>query len=245
MKTGKWISGLADLVLPRYCAVCGRTLLLKERHLCLECAKDMPLTYFWTMKLNPMSDRFNSRIPDGRHFAVALFLYRGKYRNLTKGVKYRGDVRLGRYLGAALGRKIASCEWMNDVDVVVPVPLHFTRKLRRGYNQAQVIAEAVAGELGRESCRLDTDVLFRRKRTASQARLRMSQKAENVAGAFLADFGKTEKRPVHVLLVDDVFTSGSTLVECQTALRRALVEKFGKEGTETCISVATLAFVGD
>jgi len=306
------LKAAADIVLPRYCAVCGRKLVLNEEQLCLECAMKMPLTYFWTERINPMADKLNARLADSvvftgskcvsaetltsrasgnpsakvtreRYFhAMALFFYKGKYRALTKSVKYNCNLALGRYLGEALGRKVALCEWMKDVDMVIPVPLHRLRKLVRGYNQALVIAQGITEELsarngqngngqngnaqngngqnGNGQNGLEpswpltartatflpkTDILIRSRRTKSQARLRMAQKSANVAGAFAIKKENLAHCPRHVLLIDDVFTSGATLSECVKALRLALVEKFGEEGHRTTISVATLAYVGD
>lgn len=273
--------GAVDLILPRYCTVCGRRLLIKERHLCLECAMKMPLTYFWTERINPMADKFNEKLAglvnspeqnddnavwgEGAEawyetmysYAMALFFYKGKYRGLTKAIKYKYDISLGRYLGEALGRKVAECEWMRDVDLVVPVPLHPLRKFVRGYNQAQVIAEALTEELIRERTALQEakppvicrpELLYRNRRTKSQARLHMSQKSDNVKGAFSVKIEpalEREHAPSHILLVDDVFTSGATLGECQKALRKALVAQFGAAGLNIRISIATLACVGD
>ena len=121
--------------------------------------------------------------------------------------------------------------------MVIPVPLHFLRHWKRGYNQAELIARGIARRLGSELC---TKTLKRRRRTRSQATLPMESKASNVQGAFVLRENKSTqppKEPRHILLVDDVFTSGSTLDECRKALRR-------RYGMQVRISIATLAFVG-
>ena len=132
-----------------------------------------------------------------------------------------------------LGRKMAGAEHFKDVDVVIPVPLHWTRKWSRGYNQAECIAKTLAAELGAE---MRTDILFRRRRTATQTRLSVEQKGKNVHGAFEA-IGQVPA-PIHVLLVDDVFTTGSTLHACFVALREVF------PASKVRISVVTLGFVG-
>ena len=114
-----------------------------------------------------------------------------------------------------------------------PVPLHWTRRWSRGYNQAECIAKTLAEELGAE---MRTDILFRRRRTATQTRLSVEQKGKNVHGAFKAI--AQDPAPVHVLLIDDVFTTGSTLMACFMALREAF------PSSAVRISVATLGFVG-
>lgn len=247
------LSHLLDLILPRHCAVCGAVLLAPESCLCTRCVTDMPLTYFWQQEHNPMADKFNARIQQLRDdvgyagmepysCAAALFFYKGDYRYLTKGLKYDANMTLGRYVADALGRKLSSCEGYGTVDMIIPVPLHWTRRFRRGYNQSEVIAASVASHL----CgRVENSILWRVRRTASQVNRSVSMKAANVSGAFEADFVGREC-PSHILLVDDVFTSGSTMAECHAALRRALRQCYGtKKAAAVRISAATLAFVGD
>lgn len=241
-----------EILLPRQCITCGRRLLLEEKHLCLECLADLPQTYFWTMSHNPMADRFNENIQkdietdedDGLHeryaYAAALFFYHSEaqYRLIPYQIKYHGNIRAGRYFGRMLGNRLASSELFEDVDMVVPVPLHWTRKWKRGYNQAEVIAEAVAEALGAP---MRTDLLRRRKRTTTQTRMEVEDKRKNVAEAFvstpsLADIAAQDSVR-HLLLIDDVFTTGATLHACFAALRTVLP-------ASVRISVATLGFVG-
>ena len=128
---------------------------------------------------------------------------------------------------------MAGAAHFTDIDAVIPVPLHWTRKWSRGYNQAECIAKALAKELGAE---LGTDILFRHRRTTTQTKLAIDQKSRNVYGAFEAI--PQVSTPVHVLLVDDVFTTGSTLMACYVALRAVFP-------SSVRISVATLGVVGD
>ncbi len=241
-----------EILLPRQCITCGQRLLLEEKHLCLECLADLPQTYFWTMSHNPMADRFNENIQkdietdedDGLHeryaYAAALFFYHSEaqYRLIPYQIKYHGNIRAGRYFGRMLGNRLASSELFEDVDMVVPVPLHWTRKWKRGYNQAEVIAGAVAEALGAP---MRTDLIKRRKRTTTQTRMEVEDKRKNVAEAFvstpsLADIAAQEGIR-HLLLIDDVFTTGATLHACFVALRTVLP-------ASVRISVATLGFVG-
>lgn len=239
----------ADVILPRTCTVCGTRLNLNERHLCLPCLADLPLTYFWKRSHNEMADRFNRLIetgPDGclsdgrleRYaFAAALFFYdgNGDYRRIPHRLKYHGDRSIGCFFGRMLGRKLGSAGHFKDVDAVIPVPLHWARRWARGYNQAEVIADEVAAALG---AYVRTDILKRCRRTRTQTKVSPEQKAANVKGAFRADRVRALEDDLrHILLVDDVFTTGSTLHNCFLALRSALPPSVR-------ISVATLGFVG-
>ncbi len=186
------------------------------------------------------------------------------YRHIPYQIKYHGNIVLGEYFGRMLGQKLAgggeegwqsveSGRWTaeltgeggqtagpggrvwEDVDMVVPVPLHWARRWKRGYNQAEVIARGVAEAMG---VPVRTDILERRRRTKTQVRVGIEEKGRNVSGAFAVteaaqrefggratwatEDGKKAKDAGcirHILLVDDVFTTGSTLEACHNALR--------------------------
>ena len=263
------LQALADLFFPRTCAVCGRHLGRRERRLCLHCDLDLPLTYFWMQERNAMADKFNAliqkrldrqwetpekeiRAMPGRHpaghepyaRAAALFYYNASagFRRIPQAIKSEGAVGLGRYFGRRLGTCLKEAAPYRDVTHVVPVPLHWTRQWERGYNQAAVIAREIAAVL---NVPCEEKLLYRRRRTRSQTLLAPEEKAANVDGAFaVRSTGKQAVQPtaaVHILLVDDVFTTGATLEACHAALRKA----FPDSGPHRLrISVATLACVG-
>lgn len=232
-----------DLILPRKCLVCGRKLLSREEHLCLQCLADIPYTYFWEMSHNPMADKLNGLLQeegaDGLEryaYASALFFYHSEaqYRLIPYQIKYHGNIDAGRYFGKMLGRRLASSQLFADVDMVIPVPLHWTRKWKRGYNQAEVIAGGVAESLGSV---LRCDILKRIKRTETQTKVSIEEKDRNVSGAFTISNEVQNEGYRHILLVDDVFTSGSTSEACFRTLRKAF-------SVEVRISVVTLGYVG-
>ena len=215
-----YVIALGDLFMPRACLACGRRLGMRERFLCLSCAADVPYTRFWLQKHNPLADRFNVVLerhrgtePMDYAYAVALMYYKGAYRAIPRALKYHGDLAAGRHFGALLGRRLAAAPHFADIDLVIPVPLHWTRRFTRGYNQAEVLARTLvdgfrdtrcpvaAGHdespaTGRDErspvipgltrnlpeCR--ADLLVRARRTRTQTRLSVEQKARNVASAF-------------------------------------------------------------
>ena len=233
------LAALSDLLMPRVCISCGRRLLLQEKHLCLECLADLPLTRFSGRSHNPMADAFNAKIeaggsPEGENYvhATALFFYKGGYRNITKALKYRRGFGAGLHFSKMLASELLKSGLYADVDAVVPVPLHRSRKWVRGYNQASLIAREISSGLGAEQ--IDS-LLERTRRTKTQTALLKEQKAANVSGAFRVR-KLPSSQPRHILLVDDVFTTGATLYECYKALRAVY-------GPSTRISIATLAVV--
>lgn len=248
-----FVNALVDVILPRHCLICGERLNVRERYLCLECDADLPLTRYAVRSRNPMADKLNEVIQKGLDgyepysYATSLFFYHEGYKQITRDLKYEGRTGLGREFGRRLGESLAASPLYQDVDVIVPVPLHWTRRYRRGYNQAEVIARSVAQVLG---VPVRTDILRRVRRTRSQATLSKELKAANVTGAFRvkkpekshrfrkADQKAFSERVQHILLIDDVFTTGATLAAAHAALREAF-------GPAVRLSAATLACAAD
>lgn len=232
-----------DLFIPRLCVVCGRPLSLHEDHICLDCLADLPRTYYSKMPRNKMADRLNALIqrdlkdPEPYSYATALFYYRAStgYRDITKGLKYRGDISSGKHFSRMLAEEIAGSGLYSDVDAVIPVPLHWTRRWSRGYNQAEVIGMTIARCLG---AKFAPRILQRQRRTKTQTKLSVEGKVANVKGAFRSRKGADLSGFRHILLVDDVFTTGATAGSCHRILRA-----ISDPGTR--ISVAALACVGD
>lgn len=246
------LKAVADLLLPRSCIACERALLLDEEHLCSDCLADLPLTRFHLLRHNPMADKFNAAIqkhletiwssdpsadvPYERYaYATALFFYEtgSGYSHITHHLKYGGDLAAGRYFGRMLGEEVIRTPWMQDVDAIIPIPLHWYRRWKRGHNQAEIIAEAISSVTGVPMYR---NILERRKYTKTQTLLDVHAKADNVQGAFVAHPAGGCKIK-HILLVDDVFTTGATIGACYEALRKVFTPNVR-------ISVATLGFVG-
>lgn len=249
----KMLFCLADLIMPRKCIVCDEKLALEERHLCRWCLSDMPLTRFWQLRHNRMADKFNEvvqkqleekweteGVTSGLHerysYAAALFFFNDEadYKRIPYSIKYEGNTSAGKHFGKILGEHLSGAEWFGDIDAIIPVPLHWLRRWKRGYNQAEIIAQGISAVLEKP---VRTDILKRKKQTKTQTQLSIREKSRNVAGAFTATADSDEEFR-HILLVDDVFTTGSTLLACFTALREVFPPNVR-------ISVATLGFVGN
>lgn len=236
---GEYFLAVADLIWPRRCIVCDALLQGHrenlERWLCRECLDDIPLTRFWKWNENPAERQMWKRV--GIVSATSLFFYReeGGYGNLVRDVKYYGNFALGECLGYTLGTYMMESGRFADepVQAVVAIPLHHFRKWKRGYNQAEIEARGIARALG---VPLAEGLLTRKKYTRTQTVLSMEEKRRNVKNAFSVNPGIARKLAgkgvTHILVVDDVMTSGATLAAAVTPL----MELFS-------VSVATLGFV--
>jgi len=242
------LKSIGDVLLPRTCVVCGRELNVDEDHICVYCAADMPYTYFNLQDHNQMSDKYNDLIQrdlsdfEPYSFGIALFYYNpmNGYANITKSLKYHRDFSAGKYFSDMLADSIASATHLADLDLVIPIPLHWSRYWIRGYNQAEIIASRIAKRL---NITCDNHILYRAKHTKTQTHLSTDQKYLNVQNTFKVKKSTHSRQTLsgsrHILLVDDVFTTGATVNACRLALRN-----FDATPADVRISIATLAFVG-
>jgi ComF family protein len=224
--------GLRDvtgLFLPRHCAGCDEALMAHEHALCSACLEDLPRTRFHNDPANPVERVFWGRVELAGATAFLYFDKRGKVQRLLHRLKYKGDREVGLELGRRLGSELKESTRFRSVDAVMAVPLHRRKERERGYNQSEVLAEGIreAMGIGPGAHRLSRVV-----HTASQTRKGRIDRWLNVKDAFeLIGKGPLEGR--HVLLVDDVVTTGATLEGCITTLRAV---------PGVTVSVATVAF---
>lgn len=205
------------LLFPPRCLVCGEPLEAGERCICTLCRVTAPLTGYWTQAYNPVYERCSSLVPIHAASAFLFFVQESGWRRLIHGFKYFGRWNSAREMGRWYGCSLHESGLYDDVEVVIPLPLHPLKLLRRGYNQSDYLAEGIASQLG---VKVERGAVRRRRNTASQARKPRRERAQNVEGAF------SVLRPErlsgrHILLVDDVMTTGSTLLSCAEAILQA------------------------
>lgn len=213
------LRGLRELFFPRRCVVCGRWLAQEETDLCPACLEDLPMTYQWDIVQNAAFERLACRFEV--EAAASLFFFRTEsdYRKIIYALKYGGRPDLGRRMGHLLGEQLKGSRSFRDIQAVVPVPLHPLRRWKRGYNQAEAIARGLGAAL---DIPIETALLRRSRYTKTQTRLHGAAKTKNVAHAFqLNDVRAAQLQAAgicHLLLVDDVLTTGSTLAACAAPL---------------------------
>ena len=209
---------VASLFFPARCAVCGEPLSAGERCVCTLCRATAPLTGYWREADNPVVRKCWGLLPVEQASGFLFFVHGSGWRELIHGFKYRGSWRTAREMGEWYGRYLRESGLYDDVECVVPLPLHPFKRCRRGYNQSEYIAEGIAHQLG---VPVDRRSVVRRRNTASQARKSHRERAGNVEGAFAVRHAE-RLAGRHVLLVDDVMTTGSTLLSCAGEILRAV-----------------------
>lgn len=214
MRTQHALMELVSLFIPHRCAACGRGLARVERRICRHCTADLPLTRFHDDPLNPVEQLFRGRLPLHAASAYLKFGAHGKVQRMLHQLKYKSDREVGEELGERMAQEALTCPRFADVDVLVAVPLHPAKLIQRGYNQAQVLVDGM-----RQVWPIDTlDAgLLRVLRTTTQTRKGRLDRWTNVRDAFA--LGASDRLAgKHVLLVDDVITTGATIEACAQAV---------------------------
>jgi ComF family protein len=187
-------------------------LIQQEKLICFDCLSQMEKTGFHLCpSQNELFYRLAGRVPILGATSLYYFDKKGRLQQLIKALKYKDAPHLATRLGHLLGFELRDSAFSQNLEAIIPVPLHRNKKISRGYNQADYFARGLAASL---NLPLDTQSLIRKKATLTQTRKNAEARWETVGEAFYC------KSPVarHVLLVDDVITTGSTLVACIHAL---------------------------
>ena len=215
------------LFFPRLCISCAGALLKHESMLCDRCLYHLPRTRFHQDLDNPVARLFWGRVQV--EYATSFFYFNkgSPYQRILHELKYEGMKEIGLEMGRIFGREISGSSF-GSVELIVPVPLHRSKLRKRGYNQSEWIAMGLAEGLQKP---IDSRSLVRTMASSSQTRKNRYDRWTNVEGIFQAKYpDKLANR--HVLLVDDVVTTGATLEACASAI-------LGLQNTR--ISIATLA----
>ena len=225
-----FLTKLLDLLSPRTCVGCGCRLSVEERSLCASCVFRLPYTNFSKNPYdNELARLFWGTFPIER--AAALFYYSPKSQQarIVHTLKYGGRDDVAEHLGAMMARQFMIDDFFVGIDVIVPVPITRRRRWQRGYNQSECIARGISEVTGIPVVK---DALCRKTFARSQTQLNVYERQDNVSDAFLLRNGSSLAGK-HVLLVDDIITTGSTIKACAQQLTSVSGIK---------ISVAALGF---
>jgi ComF family protein len=228
----KAFSDLFNLFFPRKCNHCGNNLDKTESEICKKCLFEIPKTNFHADTENPVNKTFWGRVNIEQATSAFYFTKKSILQNLLHHIKYHNKKELAAELGKYLGNELSTVENYQTCDVIIPVPLHPIKRKKRGYNQSEWIAKGISEKM---NIPVNTAVLKRHVNSKSQTKKNRAERWENVRAAFSVQTSKDFPYK-HVLLVDDVITTGATLEACAAQLLENLSIK---------VSIASLAYASD
>jgi ComF family protein len=219
---------LLSILFPRICYACGNQLLRNEFLICTECYVLIPRTNYHLEEDNPVARLFWGRCRIERAAAFSFYNKDSRIRKLIHNLKYKGIKEIGFELGKIYGESLIKSGFLSGIDIIIPVPLHQSKKRIRGFNQSEIISEGISSATG---IPIDRESLLRITVTETQTRRSRFERWVNVEGIFsVKDHSLLAGK--HILLIDDVITTGSTLESCANELLKS-------EGVK--VSVASLA----
>lgn len=206
----QYFDDFISLIFPRLCCGCGRSLIKTEEYICYQCLAGMPRTHFHLVNKNPLEELFWGRVSIEKASSWFFFQKGSNYQHLLHQLKYKGLKGIGVEMGRIYATELNEVNFFGDIDLIVPVPLHPKKEKQRGYNQSRAIADGLSAISG---VPIEDGVLCRHQYSESQTRKGRFERWENVSELFALSVenffaGK------HVLLVDDIITTGSTLDAC-------------------------------
>ncbi len=216
-----WLEDFVDLLFPKVCLSCGSPLQHGERYICTACLSDLPKTYFTSTTDNLVYDLLQGRIKNLKNaYSFCFFYKKSNIQKILHAIKYSGVKELAFELGAYLTYDIKETGF-KDVDVIIPVPLHPLKQRLRGYNQSEWFARGIAEVLNKP---VDVSSVARTVFTETQTKKSKEERWENVKNIFeVKSPAKLEGK--HILLFDDVLTTGSTIESLALAIENS-VENF-------------------
>ncbi len=213
------------------CPICGKVLFVTNRFLCHHCEDDLPIINtptcvqcgrpVFTANRDVCTPCAKLKLPFTGGYAHLN--YQDSGQKLVHAIKFKDRPHLGIWVGTQMGEAVAKCHWINEVDLLIPVPLHPNRREERGYNQSEKIAQGILEGLNQTRTKapvLATQILIRNRDTPHQIGQGREQRLSNLTGAFTVEHGKAIQNKT-ILLVDDVLTTGATLTETAATLLEA------------------------
>jgi ComF family protein len=217
-----------SLFFPRYCRSCYNSLVKGEDLICTNCILEMPKSHYHLEQENPFYQKFRGRLPVKHVMTLFKFVKESHVQQLLHALKYKHQPELGEMLGRVYGQDLVEANYKNSFDLIIPVPLHISRRRIRGYNQSEEFGKGLSQML---EVPCDDSYMMRAAKTETQTHKTKLSRWENVNNIFQV----VKRQPIvekRVLLVDDVVTTGATLEACG----QALVQAGCKELSIACIA---------
>lgn len=218
-----------SLLYPDLCVACKKALITGEKTLCTSCFHKLPRTDFHHENHNILHEIFMGRIKLEQMVAFLYFKKGGMVQEIIHQFKYKNRTEVGNTLGEIYAYELMQCNWINNIDFLIPIPLHGKKLKKRGFNQSEEFAKGLSKIL---DLPLRSDLLSRAIFSETQTRKSKYQRWENVKDIFELK-NPEQLKDAHVLLVDDVITTGATIEAAATCIKKSSKAK---------VSVVALAF---
>lgn len=225
------LTNLWELFFPRCCLLCGKPLVRGEECICTGCLIQLPRTRFHLLKENEVERNFWGKFPIGRATSFLHYIKEGSSQRLVHDLKYHGYKEVGEVMGRIMAAELSPSGFFEGIDLIHPVPLHSRKERQRGYNQSERLAAGLSAATGIPVC---SHAIQRIKYTDTQTRKKNDERWANVEETFSCTMPEALAGK-HILIIDDVLTTGATIVACADALR---------DVPQIRISVLTLAAAG-
>jgi ComF family protein len=225
----KSLGNIFNLFFPELCSVCEKSLSGEERIICVPCRLDLPLTNYSNWKGNNVETSFHGRIPIENATSLLYFNKKGNVQKLIHQLKYKNKQEIGTFLGNWLGEEMERSKRFTEIDYIIPVPLHSSKMKKRGYNQVSTFGNSLSDKL---NIPFLENVLKRISKSKTQTLKNRFERSKDVDQKFeLTDLQILKNK--HILLIDDIITTGATLEACSIQLLQSSKIK---------ISIATMAY---
>lgn len=209
------ITCFLDILYPRTCSVCGRVLNYQEKYLCIECLNDLPLTRFHNQEFNKVEQLFAGKILIERATSLIFYNKLSPYAKIIQEIKYSNNPHLGEWIAHKLSKPLIETKFFEGIDLIIPIPLHITKKAEREYNQSFHIAKGISKTANIPV----TEKILKSKRHSTQTNKGITERWNNVQGIYYVKHPELIEGK-HILLIDDVITTGATTISAATALKK-------------------------
>ena len=216
-KISNILNDINTVLVPRLCFGCNALLYRGEEHICTVCRNQLPLTEYTFNALNPVDRIFFGRINIIKASSFLFFTEKGIVKSIIHYLKYKNQEQIGAFLGNWYGHILKENNFLNNIDYVVPVPLHRKKQKKRGYNQVSLFAKSIAEHIGAQYLE---GVLIKTANTKTQTKKSRILRWQHKQALYVLTEQEILKNK-NVLLLDDVITTGATMEACATALSAA------------------------